>query len=201
MGLDSKASRSPGAQPRPRVQGRGHHRPPGRPARRPWLDLLEASFAIFRLRPHHRNFRKRLVKSPKLYFYDTGLAARLLGIEEPRQLATHAMRGALFENWVIAELLKGRGNRGLSDNLFFWRTHTGHEIDVVAEQGGQAQAIEIKAGSTVASDWFDAIEKWGELAGPAATPPWLIYGGQERYHRRGAEVVPWTGVEELAERV
>lgn len=168
---------------------------------RAWLDLLEASFIAFRLWPHHRNFRKRLVKAPKLYFYDTGLAARLLGVEGPRQLATHAMRGALFENWAITELLKGRGDRGLADNLYYWRTSAGLEIDVVAEGGDRLQGVEIKAGATVASDWFDGLETWRGLAGDAAATPWLIYGGDEGYQRRGVEVVPWTGVGELGTRV
>lgn len=168
---------------------------------RAWLDLLEASFIAFRLWPHRRNVRKRLVKTPKLYFYDTGLAARLLGVEGPQQLATHAMRGALFENWVIAELLKGRGDRGLPDNLTFWRTSTGEEVDAVAQAGDRLQGIEIKAGATVASDWFDGLESWRDLAGEGAASSWLVYGGDEAYQRRGVEVVPWTGVGELAARV
>ena len=119
---------------------------------RTWLDIFEVSFILFRLRPHHRNFRKRLVTIPKPYFYDTGLACPLLGIEAPEQLAMHPMRGALFENWVVAELLKSRSSRGKSDNLFFWRNHVGQEIDIVAEHGQRLLPVEIKAGSTLASE-------------------------------------------------
>ena len=164
---------------------------------RSWLDILEASFIVFRLRPHHRNFRKRLVKNPKLYFFDTGLAARLLGIETPRQLATHAMRGALFENWVIAEMLKSRGNRGKNDNLFFWRSHVGEEIDVIAEGGEGLLPVEIKAKSTLAPDWFQALNKWRGLAGEIAGVPWLVYGGKQRQRRGDVEVLPWEAIEEL----
>jgi predicted AAA+ superfamily ATPase len=166
-----------------------------------WIGVLEASFLVVRLRPHHRNFRKRLVKTPKLYFLDTGLAARLLGIQSPAQLATHAMRGLLFENWVVAELLKARANRGLDANLFFWRSHTGHEIDVVAERGDRLLPIEVKSGSTLASDWFASLAKWSELAGSAADPPWLVYGGNQRFLRQGIEVCPWRQLPEVADRV
>ena len=168
---------------------------------RAWLNILEASFILFRLRPHHRNFRKRLVKNPKLYFYDTGLACRLLGIETSEQLATHPMRGALFENWVVAELLKSRGNRGKSDNLFFWRNHVGQEIDIVAEHGQRLLPVEIKAGSTLASDWFEALKKWRDLAGDVAEMPWLVYGGDQRQRRDGIEVLPWQQIDQLAEIV
>jgi hypothetical protein len=168
---------------------------------RAWLDLLEASFILFRLRPHHRNFRKRLVKNPKLYFYDTGLAARLLGIETAEQLASHPMRGALFENWVVVELLKSRYNRGKEDNLFFWRNHVGLEIDVVAERGQQLLPIEIKAGSTLATDWFSVFEKWIELAGDVAATPWLVYGGEQRQQRGEIEVLPWRQIETLADMI
>ncbi|MDQ8209510.1 DUF4143 domain-containing protein [Coraliomargarita sp. SDUM461003] len=114
-----------------------------------WLSVLEASYVAFRLQPHHKNYRKRLVKTPKIYFYDVGLAIRLLGIESPQQLDTHPLRGALFENWVILELLKGRFNLGLLNNLSFWRNNTGHEIDVLMDRGGQLIPIEIKSGQTV----------------------------------------------------
>lgn len=164
---------------------------------RAWLALLEASFVLFRLRPHHRNFRKRLIKTPKLYFYDTGLAARLLGLEAPHQLATHPMRGPLFENWVVADLLKQRGNRGKADNFFFWRNHTGLEVDLLADQGQSLLPVEIKAGSTVAADWFRPLACWRTLAGDAGGAPWLVYGGDQRQQRQGVEIVPWAGIDEL----
>jgi len=168
---------------------------------RAWIGLLESSFIAFRLQPHFRNFRKRLVKTPKLYFYDTALAARLLGIESPEQLVTHPLRGALFENWVVAELLKGRGARGKSDNLFFWRSHIGHEIDVLADRGDLLLPIEIKAGTTIASDWFAGLQKWLDLAGSVAGQPTLVYGGRARQSRRGINVLPWNEIDCLANEV
>lgn len=165
---------------------------------RSWLHILEASFVVYRLQPHHRSFRKRLVKTPKLYFHDTGLAARLLGIDSPRQLSTHAMRGALFENWVLTELLKGRSNRGREDNLYFWRSHAGHEIDILMDQGHQLLPVEAKSGSTIASDWFDSLRRWRDLAGGEAATPYLVYGGRQAQRRTDVKVLPWVQIGELA---
>ncbi|HEV3457879.1 MAG TPA: ATP-binding protein, partial [Thermoanaerobaculia bacterium] len=100
-----------------------------------WLSVLEASFILHLVRPYHGNFGKRLVKTPKLFFYDPGLAAWLLGIQNAEQLAVHPQRGALFESWVVAELLKARFAHGMASNLFFWRDRTGHEVDLLIEQG------------------------------------------------------------------
>lgn len=162
-----------------------------------WLAILETGFVIYRLRPHHENFRKRLVKTPKLYFHDTGLAARLLGIESAEQLATHRMRGTLFENWVVSELIKGRHNLARSDNLFFWRDNTGAEVDILAERAGVLLPIEVKSGMTIASDWFDGLAKWRRLAGERSARPVLVYGGDARQSRDVAEVLPWSEIGEL----
>jgi hypothetical protein len=162
-----------------------------------WLAILETGFLVYRLRPHHENFRKRLVRTPKLYFHDTGLAARLLGIETAEQLGTHRMRGALFENWVVSELLKGRHNLARSDNLFFWRDNTGAEVDILADRAGALLPIEIKSGMTIASDWFDGLAKWRRLAGERAARPVLVYGGDARQSREIAEVLPWSDIGEL----
>ncbi|MCK9463546.1 MAG: ATP-binding protein [Proteobacteria bacterium] len=164
-----------------------------------WLTILETSFIVYRLRPHHENFRKRLVKAPKLYFTDTGLAARLLGIESASQLSTHPIRGALFENWVVAELLKGRFHRAKSDDLFFWRDNTGHEVDVIVDRAGKLLPIEIKSGMTISTDWFDGLERWRRMAEGRSARPVLVYGGRERQSREVAEVVPWREIGTLAE--
>ena len=111
---------------------------------RAWLSVLEASYIIYVLQPHHRNFRKRMVKTPKLYFLDTGLAAWLLGIQSKDQISIHSMRGALFEGWVLQELLKARYNHALVSNLYFWRDNTGNEIDILLENGERLRPIEIK---------------------------------------------------------
>jgi len=164
---------------------------------RSWLGVLESSFIIYRLAPHHKNFRKRLVKMPKLYFYDTGLAARIIGIEDENQLATHPLRGALFENWVVTELLKALANRGKKDCLSFWRSHTGHEVDIVAELAGKLLPIEVKAGATLVGEWFDSLQWWLEQAQSEAGQPFLVYGGDQRMQRNGTEVIPWKALNEL----
>ncbi|MCF6239092.1 MAG: ATP-binding protein [Candidatus Marinimicrobia bacterium] len=164
-----------------------------------WLSVLEASYILFLLQPHHRNFNKRLIKSPKLYFYDTGLVAWLLGIQDGDQIMTHSMRGALFETWVVAELIKGRCNRGLRSNLFFWRDSSGNEVDVLAEQGEQLVPVEIKAGRTISVDYFSALNKWSSLAGVVAGPASLVYAGDDYQKRKAATVIPWQDISLLAE--
>lgn len=164
---------------------------------RSWLSVLEASYLVHLLQPHHRNFNKRLVKTPKLYFYDSGLAAWLLGIQTPAQLATHPQRGALFETWVVSEMLKARFNRALASNLYFWQDRSGHEVDVVVEQGGTLIPVEIKSGQTVVADFFRGLEKWAEIAGDAGGRPWLVYAGAQRQSRSAVEVVPWHQIGEL----
>ncbi|MBI5485459.1 MAG: ATP-binding protein [Deltaproteobacteria bacterium] len=166
-----------------------------------WLSVLEASYLIFFLQPHYRNFNKRMTKSPKLYFYDTGLVSWLLGIYESSQVTIHAMRGALFETWVVSELLKGRLNRGLTSNLYFWRDSAGNEVDVVAEVGEQLFPIEIKSGKTITSDYFNALRKWQHLVGPASGPARLVYGGDDSQARTNTHVVSWKEIAELAETV
>ena len=168
---------------------------------RSWLSILETSYLAFRLQPHFRNFRKRLVKTPKLYFHDTGLLARLLGIESERQVATHPLRGALFENWCISELMKARLNKGLSANLFFWRSHVGLEIDAVVDHGSTLLPVEVKSGATIASDWLQHVQKWRAVAGSAAERAWLVYGGAEPQDREQARVIPWNQIEDLSECV
>lgn len=165
---------------------------------REWLSVLEASYIIHRLPPQHRNFNKRLVKTPKLYFVDTGLAAWLLGIETVDQLSTHPLRGELFETWVVSEHLKYRFNAGRASNLTFWRDRHGHEVDLLVEKGDRLQPIEIKAGATVHPDAFRGLLRWLELAGDRATAPELIYAGDRRHQRHNIAVRPWRDVAEPA---
>jgi hypothetical protein len=166
-----------------------------------WLSILETSYIAFHLFPHHRNYRKRLVKTPKLYFWDTGLAIRLLGIESAAQLKTHPLRGQLFENWVVVELLKGRFNRGLKSNLFFWRNNTGLEVDVIVEQADKLQPIEIKSGATLTGDWFKAMNQWLKLAGKDAAAPALVYGGDTPWDEGPVRCVPWLNLNDLASSI
>jgi predicted AAA+ superfamily ATPase len=164
---------------------------------RDWISVLEASYVVHRLPPYHRNFNKRLVKTPKLCFLDSGLAAWLLGIESPAQLATHPLRGALFETWVVAELLKRRLNTGRPSNLSFWRDRSGHEVDVVLEAGGEPVPLEIKSGATITRDALRGLDQWRQITGLAGDA-YLVYGGGEAQTRSHVRIVPWT---ELAEVV
>jgi predicted AAA+ superfamily ATPase len=158
---------------------------------RAWLSVLEAGYVLFLLQPHHQNFGKRLVKTPKLYFVDTGLAAFLLGIRDPEHLSIHAARGALFENFVISELLKRRYHQGLPSNLYFWRNNTGEEVDVVIELGEQLLPVEIKSGQTFNTDFLAGLKRWTQFAGDAALPPQLVYGGDDNMLRSGVAVQSW----------
>lgn len=156
-----------------------------------WLSVLQASFLAHLLQPHHRNFNKRLIKSPKFYFYDTGLLCFLLGIQNPRDLVNHSMRGAIFETFIFGELLKGRFNRGLRPNLYFWRDHVGHEVDCVAEKGEHLVPIEMKSGQTVAADFLKGISYWQDLAGQSSRESYVVYGGLADQKRSETNVLGW----------
>ena len=164
-----------------------------------WLSILEASYVVFQLQPHHRNFNKRLIKTPKLYFYDTGLAAWLLSIQEARQIETHPQRGALFENWVVSEALKARFNCGLPSNLYFWRDRSGHEVDLLLEHPDRLTPVEIKSGQTVNADYFSGLEYWLALAESPAARAWLVYGGSEGQQRKQTRVISWRNLPALTD--
>jgi uncharacterized protein len=163
-----------------------------------WLSILETCYLIHYVRPHSAHFGKRLIKMPKLYMTDVGLAAALIGITDETQVMSHPLRGALFETMVVNELLKARCNAGLREPLHFWRDNTGTEVDVVLERGQDIAAIEIKSGPTVASDAFGALNKWRKYATErgsfAAIHPALVYGGEARFTREGVDVMPWAGL-------
>lgn len=161
---------------------------------RNWLSLLEACFVVRLLPPHHRNFNKRQVKAPKLYFLDTGLAASLIGITEAEQVATHPLRGALFATFVFGELLKGRLNAGHRSGLTFWRDNHGHEVDFLLEEAGRLQAVEVKSGATVVPSalqglrHFAAVAAGGEGLELGLT---LIHGGTQEAQSQGVRVLGW----------
>ena len=172
------------------------------PTVRAWLSVLEASFVVFRVPPWLRNFRKRLVKAPKLHFVDSGLACRLLGIRTPDQLRAHPLRGPLFETWCASEVLKARVHRGETGGLFHLREARGLELDLVVEGARRAIAMEAKSGATVATDFFRALATFPERAlkaNPHLEPTArLVYGGDgPRHERNGAEVVPWSAIQEV----
>lgn len=161
---------------------------------RSWFSILEASYILFALRPFHSNFGKRLVKTPKVYFYDTGLLAYLMDIRSKDQIAVHPCRGALFETFVIAEIAKASYNRGLPPPIYFWRDRKGFEVDLLVEQGGQIWPIEIKAGKTIARDWVAGPTKWTEQAGSRAASPQVIYGGDEPVSMGNCAVWSWRKI-------
>ena len=143
-----------------------------------WLSILETSYICYTLRPDHRNYTKRLVKTPKLYFYDTGLACALLGIRSAMQVNTHYLRDALFENLVINEFVKTSLHRGQEPILSFWRDKTGLEIDLVRYCGEEAEVYEIKSSATYSSDFFRNLSKWAKLSGATPEQCHVIYDGE-----------------------
>lgn len=162
-----------------------------------WISILEASFIMFRLSPHHRNFNKRLVKQAKLYFYDTGLLCSLLDIQHAGQLHTHYLRGNIFESYIISEYIKERYHSGRRSNAFFWRDNTGHEIDLLIEDGEEMKAVEIKSAETIHSDFFKGLDYYGKLGAVPVENRFLIYGGEKKYHRSRATVIGWKKVGHL----
>lgn len=159
-----------------------------------WLSVLEASYVVFLVYPHFKNFGKRLVKTPKLYFYDTGLASWLLNIQDSAYLAIHPQRGPLFESFVVSELFKGRFNRGLRSNLYFWRDNLGNEVDVIIEDGDRLIPLEIKSGQTITADFFKGLNQWAKISGESSGSPILVYGGEETQHRQGKKIISWKGI-------
>lgn len=171
------------------------------PTARAWLSVLEAGFVVFRLPPLHRNLNKRLTKSPKLYFYDTGLCAWLLGVRREDDLAHHPLRGALFENFVVSEILKARVHQGLEPSLHFYREQSSREVDVVLDDGLHLALVEIKSGQTVPDDAFAALSAVERVvrdatvgAPPASIARALVYGGDRSFTRSEVRVVAWPDV-------
>ena len=141
------------------------------------------------MNPHQKNFNKRLIKSPKLYFYDTGLVCYLLGIKSPDELEFHSLRGNIFETHVISELFKTCLNAGRESSLYFWRDSLGHEVDVILEDAEKLFPIEIKSAQTISGSMFDGLAYWSSLN--KTSDAMLIYGGNDFYTRNGAAVRPW----------
>jgi len=154
-----------------------------------WLSILRASYVIDFLRPHHENFSKRLIKSPKLYFVDTGLLCHLLGIRRGEDLSRHPLRGAIFENFVISEFRKLFLHHGERAPIFFWRDTHGHEVDLIVDLGRRRVPVEIKSGSTVASDFLAGVDRYVGMSGDPDGI--LVYGGDAAYQRRAHHVRPW----------
>ena len=156
-----------------------------------WLSVLQASYIIRLLQPWHENFGKRLVKMPKLYFYDTGLLCHLLRIADAQTLSTHAMRGAVFESWVVSETLKHRLNQGLAPDVYFWRDNHGTELDLLYPDAGLLYPVEIKSGQSFSTDWTQGLDKFKRYAGDRVGHTCVVYGGDDAFEFLGHSVRTW----------
>jgi len=161
------------------------------PTARQWMSALRTGFICTWLPPHFQSYRKRIRKRPRLHFCDTGLVCYLLNIHSPEQLMQHPLRGAIFETFVVGELMKAFENRGLEPPLYFWRDATGHEIDVLMDLGSELVPIEVKSGATVPSDALNSLKWWLDLPGNNNTKGVLIHGGDRAYVTGGIAVRPW----------
>ena len=168
------------------------------PTAKAWLSILEAGFILFRLPPFHSNLGKRLVKMPKLHFYDTGLACWLIGIRTPEQLRTHPLRGPLFETWVVSEIVKHRANLGETRGLYFYRTRDGAEADLVIERPSRITLVEAKSSHTPSSNLFDDAARVGRHLAGSSIPCDVVvaYGGEQSQDRSAGRLIPWTNIHE-----
>ena len=166
------------------------------PTARAWLGILEASYIVFRLPPYHRNLGKRLVKTPKLHFYDTGLACWLIGIRTPQQLRTHPLRGAIFETWIVSEIVKHRLNRGETRGLYFYRNRDGAEVDLVIEHPSRLTLVEAKSSQTPSASQFGGALRVQRHLADASLPSEIVvvYGGGEAQNRAIGRLVSWESV-------
>ena len=168
---------------------------------RAWISVLEASFVIFLLPPFHRNYNKRVVKQPKLYFYDTGLACALLGLESAAQLPTHYLRGSLFENFAIAEYRKMIEHAGRRPQMYFWRDNSGTEVDLIVDHAAVLAAVEIKSGATLNSEFTRSLRKFQDYSGISSEQCHLLYGGDIEHTGVPARVWPWRRLSEWADAI
>ena len=156
-----------------------------------WISVLEASYIIFLLQPYHNNFNKRLIKMPKIYFYDSGLLSSLLRIENNKDLENHPFKGGIFESFIISEILKNKLNAGDLPRAYFWRDKTGHEIDCLCEEKNKKIAMEIKASKTINSEFFKNLDYLQKISDNFFDQSFLIYNGEEEQRRKNCHVLGW----------
>lgn len=156
-----------------------------------WLSILEASYIIFLLQPHYKNYNKRITKMPKIYFYDTGLLCSLLNIENVTQVDTHFLKGGIFESFVIIDILKQRYNSAKKAGLFYWRDKLGNEVDLIIEDANQIIPVEIKVGQTVRSDFFKGLNYYNSLAKINPKESYVVYGSNEEQLNKKGNVISW----------
>jgi len=158
-----------------------------------WLSLLEASFIIYQIRPYYNNFSKRLIKSPKLYFYDTGVACSLLKLTDPEMIKTHYLYGSLFENLVISEILKSQCHLGKQPSVYYWRESNGVEIDCIIEQGNnEILALEIKGGQTFTKDYVKELRNFAKDEANIKINKAIVYAGEQSTNIKGIQLIPWS---------
>ncbi|MCB0531025.1 MAG: ATP-binding protein [Saprospiraceae bacterium] len=156
-----------------------------------WISILQASYVVFLLQPYHANFNKRITKSSKLYFYDTGLAASLLGLNRMEDLVNYHNKGALFENFVVSEATKDHFNRGIPMNAWFWQSQAGKEIDLLLQAGNEVFAIEVKAGKTFNLSYFQNLQYWQGIAGTSPEHCAVVYGGDNSVQTSNGKLISW----------
>ena len=162
-----------------------------------WLSILESSYILYRLQPYHRNFNKRLIKSPKLYFYDTGVACSLLGIREQEQVNLHYMKGSLFENLILNEFIKRSFNRGENRQPYYWQDNHGKEIDCLLVNGEKVTAVEIKSGKTMSTSYFENLNYWRSLAALPENQEFVVYGGDQSMQTGAGTLISWKNLDRI----
>ena len=162
-----------------------------------WLSVLESSFIVYRLYPWHVNFNKRIVKTPKFYFYDTGLACYLLGIRSAEELNLHYAKGALFENYIISECLKNKRNQGQNDTLYFWRNNTGNEVDLLFDLGQRLKIVEIKSSKTINDNFFKGLNYFEKHQENYILEKYIVYGGDISRRQYETQVLAWNKTENI----
>lgn len=167
-----------------------------------WLSILEASYILFRLQPYFKNYNKRVIKKPKLYFYDTGLACSLLNIKSHSDLSMSMFKGPLFENLIISDIFKQFHNAGNEPSLYYWRDKNGNiEVDGLLDYGVQQIPIELKSGQTITPEFFIGLNEWNKIAGMDPTSGYLIYGGELVQKRKFGNVLGWKAAANILERI
>lgn len=165
-----------------------------------WVSILEGSYILYRLQPYHRNFNKRLVKSAKLYFYDTGVACSLLGIKGQDQIHLHYMKGSLFENFILNEFIKHSFNRGENYKPFFWQDNHGKAIDCVLDNGITVTVVEIKSGKTMSTSYFDNLNYWRSLAAVDENREYVVYGGDQSMRTSSSSLISWRNLSRVLDQ-
>ena len=162
-----------------------------------WLSILESSYILYRLQPYHRNFNKRLIKSPKLYFYDTGVACSLLGIREQEQVNLHYMKGSLFENLILNEFIKRSYNRGENRQPYYWQDNHGKEIDCLLVNGEKVAAVEIKSGKTISTSYFENLIYWRSMTALPENQVYVVYGGEQSMQTSAGTLISWKDLDRI----